>query len=323
MSERAVVVGAGPAGHMHALAYRAAGVEIAGVFDPDPARAAGFAAAHGTEAAASLGDLLGGDAGFVSVASPPPHHVAQATAAARPRRTGLVEKPVALSSPDLAPLAALAGIVPVVQWRAGRGLRAVRAAVAEGLLGPAPAVSVEMAWGRPDDYFSARATRAAWGCGVLLSVGIHALDAVCWSLDRPHVRVAGALAHARGMEVEDAAAVSVGFQGGAVLALTATFGAAPSTTRLAFTGGGVTAVLEGGDGDPTAAVRWAAADPGLARRLEALEQEQGPPAPPPLLVPFVAAQLGGPSLGLADVVPAHEIAWAVYEAAAPEEGRHP
>src|SRR6185503_2762321 len=95
---------------------------------------------------------------------------------------------------ELTRLAAVGACVPIVQWRAGRALRAVRGAIAAGLLGPAPVVSVDLAWARDAGYFAAgRATVASWGCGALLSVGIHAVDAIVWALGKPVHDVSGTL----------------------------------------------------------------------------------------------------------------------------------
>ena len=78
------ILGAGAAGLLHSLAYRAYGARIGWVYDVDLARASALAAAVGGVACASLDAV--GDAQVVSVASPPVAHVLQAVRFARPGR---------------------------------------------------------------------------------------------------------------------------------------------------------------------------------------------------------------------------------------------
>ena len=144
-----------------------------------------------------------------------------------------VEKPIAVASDELSRVAALPGCVPIVQWRAGRALRAVRDAIAAWHLGPSPTVSVDLALHRPTGYFADdRASSARWGCGALLSVGIHALDAVCFALARAPIEVHAVLG---GDDGDRNAALLVTFAGGAILVLRLTFeGAEPDEVRLTF-----------------------------------------------------------------------------------------
>ena len=324
----AVVCGAGAAGVMHALVLRTAGARIAGVFDPDPSRARALAEMHGCEAHASEASLWDTPAELACIASPPPHHVAQAERAARFGRVVFVEKPLATTRAELARLARVPGCVPIVQWRAGRALRAVRAAIARGELGPSPTASVDLAWSRDASYFAAgRGTMRAWGCGVLLSVGVHAIDAITWAIGRPVVDARGMLGGAPDLEVETRAAMLLAFQGGALASVRATFDAGPDATRITFAGGGVSATIEGGELDPTAgAVQWSCADDARLARLRAIEANAGGATAAPLLVPYlldaVAALGRGAEPGacdalpsVADVEPAHAAIFSVYERA--------
>ena len=303
---RALICGAGASGLLHAMCYRASGVSVVGIFDPNADRARALAelcgggrdgrgdgrggrATEGARVFESAGELFAIEAELASVCSPPVAHRAQAELAARASRTTFVEKPVATSRADFDAMAALPGCVPVVQWRAGRALRAVRAAIRAGMMGPAPVASADCAWSRDAAYFaSGRATYAAWGCGVLLSVGVHAVDAVCWAIGRPLARASGALAHRDGIEVETSAVAHLVFEGGALASVRATFDAGFDATRLSFTGGGVTAVIEGGEVDPTASsVTWSCADDETRAKLEALERASDGGTAAPLIVPFL------------------------------------
>ena len=287
---KAVIAGAGIAGFLHALAYRAHGVTIAGVFDPDARRAHDLAELHGARAVASLEELSGIDADLASICSPPRHHVAQAEALGQADRALLIEKPVAVSLEELARLRVLPGCIPVVQWRAGRGLRAVRAAIARGELGASPVVGCDLAWGRDEAYVRSR--DASWGCGAVLSIGIHAIDALEWAINRQVTSVSSLVTRRAGAWAETGAVAVIAFEGGALASLRLSLDGGADATELTFCGDGVTASIAGGEGDPTAtSVTWSVArGPGSHARLaalEALERETRGSLGSPLLVPYV------------------------------------
>jgi predicted dehydrogenase len=320
----AIVCGAGAAGIMHAFVLRSAGARIVGVYDPDSTRSRALAELTGAHVCLREDELFDTASDIACITSPPTRHVEQAELAARGGRLVLVEKPVATTRQDLARLAVVPRCVPILQWRAGRALRAVRAAVARGELGPAPTVGVDMAWSRDDAYFAAgRGTRAAWGCGVLLSVGVHAVDAVCWTLGQRVAEARGLLGYGRG-EVETRAVMHVGFDRGALASFRATFEAGSDATRLCFAGGGVSAIVEGGELDPTAgAVKWVCDDEDQRARLEAIERGAGGATAPPLLVPYLHDALSALAHGaepgacdalpgVAEVIDAHRAVLAVY-----------
>ncbi|HWL84252.1 MAG TPA: Gfo/Idh/MocA family oxidoreductase [Polyangiaceae bacterium] len=327
----ALIVGAGAAGLLHALSFRAHGVPVVAVFDPDRARAE------------RLADLVGGprvldtfgmvaqckDVDCVSICSPPPFHVEQAEMCAtngENHRLVFVEKPVAITRNEMARLDRLRHVVPVVQWRTGRSLRAVRRAVAEGFFGPAPSVAIDLAWHRDAHYFARnRARYDQWGCGALLSIGIHALDAVCFALDRPITEVHGMLGFTAGIEVETGATLALAFRGGALASLRITFEAAHDRTRITFCGAGVTATINGTEADPTAnEIEFAANDPVKERALRALACDIDGVNSGPLLVPFIGAAVdafcrgltpGAPSNipSIRDVAMAHAAIFRLYE----------
>ena len=319
---KALITGAGIAGFLHSLAYRAHGVTIAGVFDPDPQRARDLAELHDARVATTFEELSRIDADLASICSPPRHHVAQAEALARADRALLIEKPVAVSSEELARLSALPRCIPVVQWRSGRALRAVRAAIARGELGEAPVVGCDLAWGRDDAYVGAR--DASWGCGAVLSIGIHAIDALEWAIDRKVTSVSGLTTRRAGAWAETGAAGLIAFEGGALASLRLSLDGGGDATHLTFCGDGVTAAIAGREGDPTAtSVTWSVArGPGSHARLaalEMLERETRGSLGSPLLVPYVgdviAALREGCSPGdtqripsIADCSSAHETA---------------
>jgi predicted dehydrogenase len=208
------------------------------------------------------------------------------------------------------------------------------------MLGSAPTVSVDLAWWRDAAYFR---KRAAWGCGALLSVGIHALDAVCYALDRPVLGVACTLGPrvadtrvpdagvAPAADDETSAVLSANFRGGAAMALRLTLEGGPDETRLSFCGAGVTGAIVGSEADPTAStVLWSCENDATLQRLRALEDSTDGSVQAPLIVPYIgralAAWRGRRSrrsvpvecdelLSVRDVVCAHDLAMRAYESA--------
>jgi predicted dehydrogenase len=159
-----------------------------------------------------------------------------------------------------------------------------------------------------------------------LSVGIHAVDAVCWALGRPVIGASGALGYRPSLAVETSAVAHVRFDGGALAALRATFDAGEDRTRLSFAGNGVTAVISGRELDPTASeVAWSAANDRTLDALRALEAGCGGGLEPPLVIPFlrdaIASIRDGARPGDRDTLPstrevvdAHRAILDVYEA---------
>lgn len=319
---KVVILGAGASGLLHALAFRAAGVAVEAVFDPDGARAHALAEMCSARVLGSFDEALGVDAEIAAVCSPPSAHVAQAEALSRGGRWVFVEKPVATSEGELARLRELPRAVPVVQWRAGRALRALRRAIALGELGDAPVISCDLAWARDDAYFQAR---AGWGCGALASIGIHAVDAVAWALGRRIDGVSGLLHEKRAGGGETAAVALLHFEGGALSSIRLSLDGGADITRITACGGGTTAIVEGGEADPTAgAVGWVCRSERARARVEALERECAGALAPPLLVPYIGAAVAAirrgarpgetePLPGIGDVASAHAAVLAVRE----------
>jgi predicted dehydrogenase len=305
---------------MHALTYRAAGVSVVGVFDPHLARAQALAELCGARAVASAEALFAIDSELVSVCSPPPAHAYQAERACRPDRVVFVEKPVATNATQLERMVHLGRCVPVLQWRAGRALRSVRAAILSGELGDAPSVDCDLAWSRDSAYFEAgRATQSAWGGGVLLSVAIHAIDAICFALGRRLASACGSLGYRADADVETSAVMAMAFEGGALAAVRATFDSSADATRLSFVGRHAVAVIEGSEVDPTAGrVMWHARDPARLHALQAIEDGCDGARNPPLLVPFmhdaIEAVKRGAAPGECDTLPSVESAREAHDA---------
>jgi predicted dehydrogenase len=240
--------------------------------------------------APTLDALADMNAEIASVCSPPSVHVDQAELLACSGRAVVIEKPVAVSLAELERLRHLPRCIPVVQWRAGRAIRAVRHAIARGELGDAPVISCDLAWGRDEAYMRARG--ASWGCGAVLSIGIHAIDALQWAMGCKVIDVQGITTRREGAWAETGAVGLVRLEGGALASLRISLDGGADKTRLTFCGRGVSASIEGGEGDPTASsVRWTVArgtgSHAHLASLETLERETDGALSPPLLVPYI------------------------------------
>lgn len=308
----ALIVGAGASGLLHALALKSAGIPIAAVYDPDHARAALLCDLVGGRPCASFEDATNRDDTVVAICSPPIHHVAQAEALARPDRLTFLEKPVALSEEDLVGLSVHANIVPTLQWRAGRAACQLRAAVAAGVFGPHPRLRCDLRLWRDAAYYAnGRRGLAQWGCGAMLSIGIHAIDLALFIIDRPVQNTRGREWHGReGLDVPTQSDLTVTFaaESGphpeAQIRLT-TDAVGHNDVRLTITGDTASAMLVADENDPTAnPINWRGAAEPIASGATGS----------PLLVPFIheavaAFRAGKPTLTIADVAAAHRVAY--------------
>lgn len=292
--KRALIVGAGASGFLHALALRSAGVEIAAVYDPDRERARWLASLTGARPI----DSLAADVDVAAICSPPQRHLEQAAKLVNSTRLVFIEKPIGVSETDLAELAALPNLVPIVQWRAGRTAAELRAAFAEDVFGGCTRIEAHYRLWRGDDYFAARAD---WGCGALLSIGIHAVDLILWMVGRPVRRsVRTERAGRPNVDVPTQGELAIEFEGGTKALVHITLDARDrSDFRLLVRGRDASAELLAGEGDPTAIpARWRGASP---------QTEEGATGSP-LLVPYLHAALAGRAPTIADVVTAHVLA---------------
>lgn len=305
----ALIVGAGAAGLLHALALRAAGVAIAAVFDPDVERATLLASLMGATPTGSFEHATSIDAAVAAICSPPPFHVAQAEALARPDRLLFLEKPVALNGDELARLTRLPHVVPVMQWRSGRAARQLREAFRVGVFGAEPRVQCDMRLWRDEAYFAGgRRGRSRWGCGAMLSIGVHAIDLLVSTIGRPIVEARGrAWSRGSGVDVPTNGELELVFEGGARAALRLTVDTrGANDVRLIVRGAAASAKLLGGEADPTAAE--------LDARGVSLDALASGAVGSPLLVPFVheaitAFDAGASALSIDDVAVAHRLAF--------------
>jgi UDP-N-acetyl-2-amino-2-deoxyglucuronate dehydrogenase len=226
------IVGPGKVADVHATALgRIPRARLVAVAGRSPDRTAAFAARHGARPEPSLDALLdAGDVDAVIVTTPHPLHAEQAEAIARAGRHVVIEKPMALTTPECDRIlaAARAGgvVVSVVsQRRWYEAAMRVKAAIDEHRIGePALGVVDVLGWRGPEYYEmdAWRGTREGEGGGVLVNQAVHQLDLLRWFMG-PIAEVDGLTANVNhpGIEVEDSAVAIVRFASGALGAVVA------------------------------------------------------------------------------------------------------
>ncbi len=220
---RVGIVGCGTIARSHALSYQNnARVELVGVVDIDPARAAAYAVGYGTTAYGSCRELLDQQPDLVSVATPPGAHVEVAVELLASGCSVLVEKPPTTSLADMDVLAAAeksssGSIYVVFQHRHGSGARRAHYLLQSGALGIPQVVVCETLWYRPDSYFLPewRGNWAGEGGGPTLGHGIHQIDLLLHLMGSWETVDARAARIARPVEFEDVSLAIVMFDSGA------------------------------------------------------------------------------------------------------------
>ena len=191
-----LIVGAGSVGRRHLQNFAGLGVQVAAM-DPNPARLAEAAAKTPLIGQfTSLEQALGGSLAFdgAVICSPPSLHVEQTRQCVDARLACLVEKPLGLDGPSVAPLIALerAAQAPLLlgyTYRWWEPLRDMRAAVLAGQIGKPLHVRCVMSahladwhpWERYQSFFMAQ---TALGGGALLDES-HFLDLMLWFFGMP------------------------------------------------------------------------------------------------------------------------------------------
>jgi predicted dehydrogenase len=179
----------------------------------------------------SLEDML--DSGGIDaliVCTPHPIHAEQAIAAAEAGVHVVVEKPMALTTPDcdaMITAATRSGVVLSVisQRRWYPAVQRVKAAIDEARIGEAGLATVEVLGWRGPEYYDLdpwRGTPEGEGGGVLVNQAVHQLDLLRWFLG-PVEEVDGRIANLNHpqIRVEDSAVALVTFASGALATIVA------------------------------------------------------------------------------------------------------
>lgn len=236
---RFALLGAGVAADFHHRAIEAStdhGIELTAVAHYDPERFDEIEERFGGVACARYDDVLARPAiDAIIITTPSGQHAEQAVRAAQAGKHVLVEKPMALHSPEAERMIAAcqeAGVQlgVVFQRRAEPLFQQVHQAVEAGDFGRLTLGAVTLPYFRSQAYYEQAPWRGTWaqdGGGVLMNQGIHLMDLLLWYFGDPVAVSAEAGTLARDVEVEDVLAATLRFAGGAAATITATTTADP------------------------------------------------------------------------------------------------
>lgn len=240
---RVAIVGLG-VGAAHADGFRRLpdDYEIVVVADPDDSRVEFVRSFTDAEGASSLDEVLArDDVDIVSLATPPFLHFDQIGASLRAGVHVICEKPLVGSLAHVDALAALEAetgrwVMPVFQYRYGRGLQKLLHLIDAGVTGQCHTVSVDVSWRRRPEYYDVpwRGKHATELGGILLSHCVHALDMVTLAVGHPVRAFARTASRVNDIETEDCASVSLELAGGGFATLSATLGSCTEISRHRF-----------------------------------------------------------------------------------------
>ena len=223
---RLLIVGAGSIGSRHARNARALGVTEIAVTDPDRERREQLASAVDARAFETLDQALEWRPAVAIVCTPPASHITIAERCADAGCQLLIEKPLAASGEGLARLEAIlqargTRCAVAYQLRFHAAVRRMRELVSTGAIGRLLSVQAEYgqylpAWRPSRDYRETYTAQAALGGGILLDAS-HEIDYVRWIAGEVKT-VFASLQRLSNLEidVEDTAALVLGFQSGAL-----------------------------------------------------------------------------------------------------------
>jgi predicted dehydrogenase len=224
---RVGVIGAGSVAQIaHIPAWkRSAHADLVAVCDPDQARAKAVARKFGIPRVdADFEDLLrSGEVDAVDICAPNHLHAPIAVAALRSGVDVLCERPLATSGKEaesMVQAARKAGriLMCALNSRFRRDVQILRQFVSKGELGRV--FYGKVGWLRTGNSYGRKSDSTAGASGVLLDLGVQALDLCLWTIGYPRVEAVSASLHRRrSTQVEDAAVALLRIKGGAVVTL--------------------------------------------------------------------------------------------------------
>ena len=152
----------------------------------------------------------------------------------------ICEKPVAGSLKDVDELiraeeTSAGRVMPIFQYRFGRGLQKLRFLVQEGVTGPAYLTTMETAWRRRAEYYAT--WRGRWETevgGALVTLAIHAHDALTYILGPVSRVLAHTATRVNPIETEDCVTASLEMADGSLASLSVTTGSTMEISRHRF-----------------------------------------------------------------------------------------
>jgi predicted dehydrogenase len=188
----------------------------------------------------SLDEVLAmDDVDIVDLATPPSIHATQIIAALAAGRDVVCEKPLVGSLGELDRVEAALGrsrgrLMPIFQYRWGKGFQQAWHIVRSGLAGRPYNALAETSWQRRAEYYAVawRGKYATELGGVLLTQAIHLHDMMCCLMGEVASVYAATATRVNPIEVEDCASATLRMQNGALCSIAATLGAAENISRL-------------------------------------------------------------------------------------------
>ena len=322
--------------HVDALVGLSASAELGQLCDIDQSRTAEMAAlAHPTTGwqPTPWDDyrpmLSEAKTDIVSIATASHLHAQMAVDAFESGAHVLIEKPIGLSTADIARVLAAqknAGTVGTVAYvlRFLPHVRALKTAVDQGRFGRIFHASITVHWNRNAGYYEQARWRGTWerDGGALMNQGTHGIDLLQWIVGSPARRVSGAIRRfQRPIEAEDFGTATVEFESGAVGTFVGSVNVHPTNhdETLSVFGENGTVVIGGKALNEV--LTWTFADSGddeLTAITELARNEAGAPVGHlALYADLVDAVTNGhkPLITLEDAARSVEIVLAIYQSA--------
>jgi predicted dehydrogenase len=180
------------------------------------------------------------DLDVIDLCTPSHQHVEQVQQALAAGKHIICEKPVAGSLREVdelirAEAASDRRVMPIFQYRFGRGLQKLKLLVEEGVAGQAYLSTVETAWRRRADYYATWHGR--WETelgGALVTLAVHAHDVLTYVIGPARRVLAHTATLVNPIETEDCISASLEMADGSLASLSVTTGSAAQTTRHRF-----------------------------------------------------------------------------------------
>lgn len=244
MPFRTAIVGAGiGASHVSGFMELRDLYRLTVICDLDEEKAAAVASKAGDCAISSDLDqvIADRDVDIIDICLPPNLHCSAALKALAAGKHVICEKPLGCSLDEADQIIAAAQqagtmVLPVFQYRYGRGFAQFLELIRSGICGDALTATLETHWNRGPDYYTVpwRGTWEGESGGAVLGHAIHIHDLLCAALG-PVETVSAALAtRVNDIEVDDCAAIAMTMRSGALVTSSITLGSAQDMSRLRF-----------------------------------------------------------------------------------------
>jgi predicted dehydrogenase len=217
--------------------------EVVAVCDIDEAKAQNVAAQFSIpRVSKDITELCrADDLDIVDICTPSYLHYGQTLEVLAAGKNVICEKPIAASLKEVDDLIAAEAqsgkwIMPIFQYRFGHGLQKLKFLIEAGIAGRAYLTTSETAWRRRAEYYAVpwRGKWATEGGGPLVTLAIHAHDALCYILGPVRSVFARTATLVNPIETEDCVAAALQMADGSLCSLSVTTGSSQQISRLRF-----------------------------------------------------------------------------------------